>query len=295
MIGYHQPVLLAETLTLLSPKPGEIFLDATLGHAGHTIPLLQAGATVYGLDADPQQLRLAANRIASLELTSNFFPINSNFCRLSSVFHHHINQPLSGIIFDLGLNSLQQTQEGRGFSFNDHQSLDMRLSRRQKTTAADIVNRFSADKLFFLFSSLSQEPFSREISDLIVSTRHQSPITTATQLSSLVRHFYSQKKVRTPLDPATKIFLALRLAVNNDLQNLSQALADTIEISCSSTKICVITFHSTEDRLVKQFIRREILHQTISPLSPPLKPSPAEISHNPLSRSAILRSYRINS
>ena len=279
---YHQPVLASEIINLLSPSPGKIFLDATLGHGGHTLKLLEAGATVYGLDADPESLQIAKNRIPK---NFKFFPILGNFKDIKQLYDQQINQTLDGIIFDLGLNIGQIKLLNRGFSFNDNTPLDMRLNQNDSTpTAADLINQLPQKELQLLFSKYVQQPYSQEICQMIINHRHRQKIITAKDLSNLIKDFYDRKKIPSHHHPATLIFLGLRIAVNDEFKSLLQTLNGCLSIAQPKTIIAIISFHSGEDRLVKNFVRNHHLTQ-----NPIIKPSPSEINTNPLSRSAVLR------
>jgi 16S rRNA (cytosine1402-N4)-methyltransferase len=284
---FHQPVLVKEIINLLDVKQGNIYIDATLGHGGHTIEILKRGGTVYGLDADPYYLNLATNRIKDLKLNKNFHPILSNFTQIT----HLTNLPVNGVLLDLGLNSHQQLAVGRGFSFNDTESLDMRLNQStDDLTAEFIINTYDQPQLTRLFSKTTQETLAKPIAEKIISARQQNPIKTGKRLADIVSEVYLSHHLKTKIHPATKVFLALKIIVNHEIDNLQSILSSTLNFSKGCT-VAIITFHSGEDRLVKQFIR----NHSVSNLTPkPIRPGITEIHRNPLSRSAILRSYRIN-
>lgn len=284
---YHQPVLLSESIALLDPKPGNIFVDATLGHAGHTIELLKKGATVFGIDADPTNQKEAIARIKNESLSSNFYPISGNFSELPSLWKKHINKPLDGLIADLGLSSNQQSGIKRGFSFNDPTSLDMRLNPKQNLTAEEIINTWDRDQLYSLFTKYAQEKLARPLVYEIIQTRQVKPIKTGQELSKIIASYYQKKHYSSRLNPATKIFLALRIAVNHEFESLKILLDNTLKLCHPGAKVAIISFHSGEDRLVKAFISKNHLE------SQKVLPSHQEILNNPLSRSAILRSYTI--
>lgn len=291
-MDYHQPVLLEPVLETLQPAPGKIFLDATLGHAGHTIPLLQKGCRVFGLDQDKTSLKTAVQRISALGLSSNFTPLHGNFGRLKYIFYKHVNQPLDGIIFDLGLNIAQQKSKNQGYSFNDEFSLDMRLNPKTKISAETIINSYSFPSLYRLLSTLSQEKFADTIAREIIKNR---PINTAKQLADLVRHVYSLRHYSPKTDPATKTFLALKIAVNHELSNLKSALSATLKILPPKATVCFISFHSTEDRIIKKFIQKNKQKNLVeTPSIKPIRPSYHDSRRFSTSRSALLRSYRIN-
>lgn len=286
---YHRPVLLNETINLLDIKPKKIYIDATLGHGGHTIEILKRGGIVYGFDQDPSNLKIATDRITELNLQANFHPVNQNFNQISQYVDKNYLS-INGILFDLGLSSNQQLDQNRGFSFNDEASLDMRLDpQSQELTAEEIINTYSAADLYDIFSKIGQEKMSQPLIKRIISSRQKQPIKTGQQLSLIVRDFYRQRHIQTTIDPSTKIFMSLRIVVNQEYENLKTALNSTLSLS-KGCIIAIITFHSGEDRLVKLFIKSHSV-QNLTPK--PVRPQFAEIKQNSLSRSATLRSYKI--
>jgi len=292
-MNYHSPVLLRETIEQLSITPGCIYVDATLGHGGHTIEILKKGGIVYGFDQDPKNLEIATNRINELKLNSKFYPINSNFNQLQKIVDKKIGQKIDGLIADLGLSSSQQTDQNRGFSFNDNSSLDMRLNPlSQNLTAENIINTYSFDQLYEIFTKFGQELYSKPIIIQIIKERQKSPIKTGQRLANIVRKFYLDHHIRTKIDPSTKIFLSLRIAVNQENTNLQKLLKQSLKIVKPKGVVCIITFHSGEDRIVKQFIKDESSKKTII-ANKSIKPSFSEIKQNSLSRSSLLRSYKI--
>ncbi len=288
---YHQPVLAQEIITFFQPGPNNIYIDATLGNGGHTLELLKHGAKVYGIDQDPQNLTIATSRIRANNVSKNFIGINDNFANLEKIISSNNIKCISGILFDLGLSSNQLKSATRGFSFNDSTSLDMRLDPTVQTlTAKEIINTYSAAELFNIFSKYAQEKYSREIADNITTVRKSHPFETSTQLADYIKEFYRQKHQSVHLHPATKILMALRIATNNEYQNVTTALNSCLKLH--QTKIALITFHSGEDRLVKQFINQN--KQSFSQFSTrPIKPSSSEIRQNHLSRSSLLRTFTL--
>lgn len=286
-MDYHRPVLLDEVLSYLNPGPSKTFIDCTLGHGGHTQAILKKGSTVYGIDMDPTNLEIVSKRFNS----DNFHPINDNFSNLKQIIDQNLSgQSIDGILFDLGLNSLQQTTHHRGFSFNDPSSLDMRLDpQNQDVTAEFIINTWDHNQLVSLFSKVVQEKLSKPIAIEIVKNRQKQPIKSGVVLADIIRNTYKKYHQKSSLDPATKVFLALRIAVNHEFENLTSALEATLTLNKGCT-VVVISFHSGEDRLVKNFIRS---HSVENLTKKPITPSLLEIKSNPLSRSSILRSYRI--
>jgi len=285
-MDFHKPVLLNETLALLDIKSDDVIIDCTLGHGGHTQAFLAKNAIVYGIDQDPTNLEIVSKRFNS----KNFFPIHDNFNNLSKIVEY-INRPISGVFFDLGLNSFQQKAIDRGFSFNDPHSLDMRLDPTSSDLTAEyIINTYDFEQLNRLLSKTVQEKLSKPIAIAIIKNRQSHPIKNGQRLASIIDEVYHLHHVRSQIHPATKTFLALRIEVNNELENIKTALQATTSLN-SNCKVLWISFHSGEDRLIKNFIRNNNL-TTLT--NKPIAPSPEEIKANPLSRSSLLRSYRIN-
>lgn len=284
---FHQPVLVKEAIDIFNVKKGNIYIDGTLGHGGHTIEILKHGGTVFGIDADPYYLHLATKRIKDLDLNKNFHPILGNFTQISQISNYSI----SGVLLDLGLNNHQQLSQGRGFSFNDTKSLDMRLNPKVKTlTAEEIINTYDYQSLVTMFSKISQEKLAKPIALKIISSRQQAPIRSGKRLADIITEIYQLHHLKTKIHPATKVFLALKITVNQEYENLKTILDSTLKLN-SNCIISIITFHSGEDRIVKQFIRTH----SVTNLTPkPIHPQAIEIRQNPLSRSATLRSYRID-
>ncbi len=290
-MNFHTPVLLQESIDSLSVKPNHIYIDATLGHGGHTIEILKLGGFVYGFDQDPFNLKIASNRIEDLNLNSNFVPVHQNFNSLKSFVDKNIKNKVDGLIADLGLSQNQQTATNRGFSFNDPLSIDMRLDPKSQTlTAEEIINTYSFDDLYQIFTKFGQELYSKPLILHIIRQRQKSPIKTGQRLADIIRQYYQDHHIKTKIDPATKIFLSLRIAVNQENSNLQKLLEQSLDIVKPQGHVSIITFHSGEDRIVKQFLVQnsvKILAQK------PVKPNQQEIKNNPLSRSSLLRSYKI--
>lgn len=290
-MNFHTPVLLQESIDNLSIKPNNVYIDATLGHGGHTIEILKLGGFVYGFDQDPLNLKIASGRIKELNLNSKFVPVHQNFNSLKSFVDKNIKNKVDGLIADLGLSQNQQTATNRGFSFNDPLSIDMRLDPKSQTlTAEEIINTYSFDDLYQIFTKFGQELYSKPLILHIIRQRQKSPIKTGQRLADIIRQYYQDHHIKTKIDPATKIFLSLRIAVNQENSNLQKLLEQSLDIVKPRGHVSIITFHSGEDRIVKQFLVQnsaKILAQK------PIKPNQQEIKNNPLSRSSLLRSYKI--
>lgn len=293
-MDYHYSVLSTEAIDLLEIKPKGVYVDATLGHGGHSLEILKKGGVVYGIEQDPNNLQLAKERIKTAGFENNFFPVHSNFNQLEKIVNTQINQRIDGLIVDLGLSSDQQKSQGRGFSFNDTSSLDMRLDpENQEVTAEMIINTASYEDLYKVFTKYGQELRSKPIILRIIRERQKSPIKSGERLANIIRNYYKEHRFPSKIDPSTKIFMSLRIVVNNEFENLKNLLNQTLTIIKPQGKICIITFHSGEDRIVKQFIQKSSHEKLVDNISKTIKPSFQEIKINPLSRSATLRSYRI--
>jgi len=291
---FHTPVLSTETIDLLDVQKNKIYVDGTLGHGGHTIEILKKGGIVYGIDQDPKNLEIAINRIKEAGFEKQFFPIHNNFNQLEIIINQNIKQKIDGLVIDLGLSQNQQTGQDRGFSFNDKKSLDMRLDpEKQELTAEEIINTYDYDELFEIFSKYAQEVYSKPLILKIIRERQKSPIKTATRLANIIRDFYKERHLKSKIDPSTKIFLSLRIVVNEEFNNLKSILVQSLRTIAKNGNVCIISFHSGEDRIVKQFIKEYSNQKTIIENKKPIKASFQEIKKNPLSRSATLRSYKI--
>ena len=291
---YHQPVLVKETLQELDVQKNKIYLDATLGNAGHTLEILKLGGKVYGLDQDPENLKLASQRIKKSKLDKNFTPIYGNFNQLKKIVDKEIGQKIDGLLIDLGLSQNQQKAENRGFSFNDSQSLDMRIDpHSQNLTAEEIINTYSFDQLYQIFTKNSQERYSKPIILKIIRERQKKSITDAQRLANIIRSYYQDHKIKSKIDPSTKIFLALKIEVNQEFDNLKKVLLQSLQVLKTNSPAVIITFHSGEDRIVKQFIKIKKNEKIVTASNKAISPTREEIKNNPLSRSALLRSYRI--
>ena len=299
-VKYHLPVLLQETLALLAPGPGKLFVDGTLGGGGHSEALLKAGAQVIGIDQDPQALAFAGERLAVFG--DRFRAVRANFAETATVLDSLGIVGIDGALLDVGVSSWQLDTPERGFSFQFDGPLDMRMDPAARQTAADLVNTADADELANLFWKLGEEPASRRIAAQIVRDRAQRPLETT---FDLVRSVEKVLPRRGRTHPATKVFQALRIAVNRELEVLEGAL-DSISARLNrGGRFGVIAFHSLEDRIVKNFFKARSAEWLDRPEWPeprrnpdfqfrlltsrPVVASEEEQSRNPRSRSAKLR------
>jgi 16S rRNA (cytosine1402-N4)-methyltransferase len=296
----HIPVLLSETIDALAVQPGGRYIDCTLGGAGHASAILEKaspGGQLLGIDADPAAIERARKTLAPYR--DAVLLVNNNFANLQTICIKHDFFPVHGILLDLGLSSMQLEDTTRGFSFQHDDPLDMRISPTQKITAADIVNKSPEARLAEIIRTYGEEYSSHRIASTIVNSR---PVNTTGQLAALIERAIGRKG---KIHPATKTFQALRIAVNQELEHLESVLKQAIELLGFEGRLVVITYHSLEDRIVKQFYQKESRGCICPPEvpvcicghTPRLKiinrkvivPSSAEVRDNPRSRSAKLR------
>jgi 16S rRNA (cytosine1402-N4)-methyltransferase len=284
----HIPVLLEETIEALAVQPGGRYVDCTLGAGGHAAAILERsspGGQLLGIDADSRAMKIARARLEAYGNATLL--VNQNFVNLRAICLKHDFFPVHGILFDLGLSSVQLNGSGRGFSFQHDAPLDMRLNLGQQVTAADIVNTSSEAELAQLIRTFGEESRGGKIARCIVRER---PIKTTLKLAEIVEQATGGRRSR--IHPATKTFLALRIVVNQELENLKSALGQAIDLLGFGGRLVVISYHSLEDRIVKQFLqqeasREEALLKIIN--KKVITPSLAEVQFNPRSRSAKLR------
>jgi len=297
----HVPVLLQEAIKALAVQPGGRYIDCTLGGGGHALAILEhssPGGQLLGIDADPEAIKAAGARLE--DYTSSILLVNENFANLQANCIKYDFFPVHGILFDLGLSSLQLNGNGRGFSFQHDAPLDMRISPSQEVTAADIINTSSEAELAHLIRTYGEEGYSHQIVRRIMNER---PIRSTLHLTRTIERAIGRRRSR--IHPATKTFQALRIAVNHELEHLETALRQAIDLLGCGGRLVVISYHSLEDRIVKQFMQREARDCICPPGIPVcvcghrarlrlinkrvITTSPSEIQLNPRSRSARLR------
>jgi 16S rRNA (cytosine1402-N4)-methyltransferase len=284
----HIPVLLEETVEALNVQPGGRYIDCTIGPGGHAAAILEnsaPGGQLLGIDADPKAIKMARARLDAYG--DSVLLVNQNFANLRSICSKHGFSPVHGILFDLGLSSMQLEKNNRGFSFRHDSRLDMRLSPRQELTAEVIINSSPEDQLAELIRTYGEERYSQKIARHIV---HQRPITTSLQLAQTIEAAVGGRRGR--IHPATRTFQALRIAVNQELDKLASALEQAVDLLGFGGRLVVISYHSLEDRIVKQFMLKQSRgdRPTLSLINKKVvTPSLAEVHYNPHSRSAKLR------
>lgn len=289
----HRPVLLNEAIGYLNVQPGGLYVDATFGLGGHAVAILKAGGKVLGLDADEESLRLGGERLSDElnDLKDNLILVRGNFREIGKIARENGFGSVNGVLFDLGFSSWQLEYSGRGFSFQRDEPLDMRLDNRLKVTAADLINGLGKQELYELFTRLGEETRARRLAELIVESRRIAPILKASDLAKRINQAVGGKfKYR---HPATKIFQALRMAVNDELNCLRAALPQAFKLLQPKGRLVVISFHSLEDRLVKNYFR-SVSAMSLILTKKPVTPSEPEIRENLRARSAKLRALELN-
>lgn len=285
----HVPVLAAEVLEYLAPAPGQIIVDATVGAGGHSRLLAErlGSGRLIGLDQDPAMLALARRRLEGLPVAL----VQANFDRLPHILAGLGLGLVDGVLADLGVCSDQLDDPGRGMSFQQSGPLDMRLDPSAAEPAATLVKRLSERDLADLFWRYGEERFSRRIARRIVETRGRAPLETTDQLAELVRRCVPRPRGRSsPIDPATRVFQALRIAVNDELSALTALMEGLPGCVKPGGTAVIISFHSLEDRLVKQTFRVKHTWEVLT--RKPVQAGETEIRNNPRARSAKLRAAR---
>jgi 16S rRNA (cytosine1402-N4)-methyltransferase len=300
----HEPVLLVEVLDALQPAPGGRFVDGTVGGGGHAEGLLEGsrpGGRLLGLDVDPRALDVARSRLRRFGARAVL--VRANFAHCDDLAREHGFLECDGALLDLGLSSIQLADVERGFSFRAEGPLDMRQDPDLAVTAGDLVNRWSARELGRIFAEYGEEPEAARVAGAIARRRVTRPFTTAAELARFVA---GVKRTRPRgIEPATRVFQALRIAVNGELENLETGLHAALSILRPGGRLAVVSFHSLEDRVVKTFLTRESRDCICPPHLPtcvcghraglrvvtrrPVRPDVAEVARNPRARSARLR------
>ncbi|MCT6842043.1 MAG: 16S rRNA (cytosine(1402)-N(4))-methyltransferase RsmH [Commensalibacter sp.] len=305
-INGHFPVMLNEVIDLLQPKSEAVYIDATFGGGGYSKAILSAAnCNVWGIDRDPDAIR-RGQKIVDDYPTLRL--LQGDFAQLETLAHENNIQSLDGIVLDLGVSSFQLDEAERGFSFRFDGPLDMRMSKSGKT-AADLVNQLSETELADILWYYGEERFSRRIARAIIQDRLEKPFETTQQLANLIKRIVPSKK--NEINPATRSFQALRIAVNDELTQIRQVLTSALSLLKPDGKLIVVSFHSLEDRIVKEIMNQatgniagpsrhhpQSLHQKSKLIKfealthKPLRPSKHEALLNPRSRSAKLRAIK---
>lgn len=301
---YHEPVMVKEVIASLLVNKTGIYVDGTVGGAGHAYAILkETDAFLVGIDCDDEALQVAEKRLA--EFGSRKVLVKANFANLGKVLEGLNIEKVDGVMLDLGVSSHQLDSAQRGFSFNQQALLDMRMDRSLKLSAYDIVNSFAQNELEKIIKFYGEEKMAARIARAISQKRQLSPIKTTAELAAIVASSMPAKLKWQKIHPATRTFQAIRIAVNKELDNIKPAINDAAEVLKTGGRLCVISFHSLEDRIVKNEFRalagdcvcpkdmpfcvcqKEAKLKVIT--RRPLTPAAEEIEANPRARSAKLR------
>lgn len=281
----HLPVMLQEVIEALKVEENGIYIDGTVGLGGHAKGILEKarGCTLIGIDQDEDALEIAKERLKGYDIHL----VKDRFSNMEAIVKSLGYKQVDGIVFDLGVSSLQLKSEGRGFSFLKDETLDMRMDRKQELTAEKIVNEYSEKDLADVLWRYGEERFSRRIARAIVNVRGKRPIKTCRELAGVIEKVVGQ---RGRIHPATKTFQALRIEVNKELTELSMAINIAPNILKPGGRFCVLSYHSLEDRIVKRSFKKLADKGLVSIVTKkPLIPQKEEQRLNPSSRSAKLR------
>jgi len=284
----HIPVLQKEVLQYLDPKPNENFIDCTIDGGGHAIAILEKTSPkgrILGIEIDSELYQKL-----KLQISKRLILVNDSYVNLKEIVKREKFGPVSGILFDLGMSSWHLEESGRGFSFLKNEPLDMRYDLENPLTAEKIVNFWSEPDIEKILKEFGEEKFAKKIAQNLVEERKSVPIKTTFQLVKIIRKAVPLRYQRQRLHCATRTFQAIRIAVNKELDNLEKVLPQTIEILPAGGKLIVISFHSLEDRIVKNFFREKAKENILKIVTKkPVGPGPKETKINPRSRSSKLR------
>ncbi|RQD73507.1 MAG: 16S rRNA (cytosine(1402)-N(4))-methyltransferase RsmH [Candidatus Syntrophonatronum acetioxidans] len=301
----HIPVLLEEAVYHLNCQPGKEIVDCTVGQGGHSRKILESigpKGFLWGIDRDEKVLELAEKNLAGF---NNYRLINGNFGNLENIAKRYFPQGIDGVLFDLGVSSLQLDEAGRGFSYQKDTPLDMRMDTGQEITARSLVNQLPLEELTRIIKEYGEESWAKRIARFIVKEREKKELKTTGELVEVIKAAVPARARRKGGHPARRTFQALRIAVNKELENLKRGLEASFQILRPGGRLCVISFHSLEDRMVKEFFKSKEGKCICPPKAPlcicgqrkeikiinrkPVTPKKEEIEQNPRARSARLR------
>ncbi len=297
----HVTVLLNETVDSINVKKGGVYADFTLGGGGHTSLILERGGKVIGIDRDITAIENAKNRFSG----QDFVPVHDNFSNIKTIAKNLGIDKFDGIIADLGVSSPQLDEPSRGFSYMHDAPLDMRMDNRDTLTAKEVVNTYPSEELFRIISTYGEERWASRIVNFIVEQREKKAIETTFELVDIIKAAIPLSARKDGPHPAKRTFQAIRIEVNGELKILEQAVKDGVELLKKGGRMSIITFHSLEDRIIKQTFM-ELQKGCICPkdfpvcvcgqkptvksvMKKPLVPSPKELEENPRARSSKLR------
>lgn len=302
----HVPVMVKEVIDYLNCSPGKTYVDGTLGGGGHAQAILEAiGPDGYliGIDRDPDAITYSGKSLHRFKPNVQIF--HDDFTHLPQILSQLHISGVDGILLDLGLSLYQLEGSGRGFSFMRDEPLDMRMNPEQGYTASELVNRRSGKELVYIIAQYGEEPWAARIAKRIVNGRRQQPIRSSLQLAEIVKKAVPARHRRGRIHPATRTFQALRIAVNRELEALEEFLDEAVNFLNPGGRLCILSFHSLEDRIVKERFKALARGCTCPPQFPrcvcarrpqvsiltkrPVRPGQPEVQENPMARSARLR------
>ena len=306
MSEYHAPIMVEEVLTLLAPGRGGVFVDGTLGGGGHAEAVLKelpSGSRLFGIDRDGEAIAEASTRLSPFG--DRFRALRGNFFDMTRLLKEQGIEKADGILMDLGVSSHQLDAPERGFSYHNEAPLDMRMDETAGLTAYDVVNAYPAERLARILREYGEERYAMRIANAIVRERQKAPVASTTQLAEIVRMATPAQNRWEGQHPARRAFQAIRIEVNGELEGLEKALDDAVELLNPGGRLCVITFHSLEDRIAKQTFKTLENPCTCPPKAPictcnkkpvvriltkkPVTAGEEELKENARSRSAKLR------
>ncbi len=291
----HIPVLIKEVLHYLNPKPNENIIDATIGQAGHTLLILEKvgpEGKVLGIDLDAGQIANA--KLQTENMGQRAILVHDSYVNIKDIAAREHIKPINGILLDLGYSSWQIDQSTRGFSFNHDAPLDMRYNLEQPLNAQKIVNEYPEAEIEKILKEYGEEKFAKQIAKHIIEIRQHKKIDSTFSLKKIIEEVIPDKFHHGRIHCATKSFQALRIAVNDELGSLNTVLPDALSILAPGGRLVVISFHSLEDRIVKNYFKKEQINKTITILTKkPIMAGYQEIESNPRSRSAKLRAIEV--
>jgi len=292
----HVSVFQKEVIEYLDPKPNNTFIDCTIDGGGHTLQILEETkpkGKVLGIDWDPGMISRLKIKSKKLKLRDRLILVNDNFANLEEIVKQEKIKTVHGILFDLGFSSWHLDSSERGFTFKKNEKLDMRYDINNPLTATKILNFWSENDIENIFREYGEEKFSRKIAKGIITERRIKEIETTFQLVSIIKKSIPSRYQHQKIHPATRVFQALRIAVNDELNNIKTGLGQAVNIIGKDGRVVVISFHSLEDKIVKNFIKEKEQENIIQELTKkPIIPQKEEIKINNRSRSAKLRAFK---
>lgn len=287
--GFHTPVLLEEVIDFLSVRPGKRYIDATAGGGGHTLGIIRSGGEVLGIDRDPAAIAFARKKLVEnlpAGYAGSFRLVRGNFNNLKEIATKNDFVGVDGILMDIGISSYHLDFSKRGFTFRHNEPLDMRMNPNAEKTAAEVLNSYPEKKLYEVFLRYGEEQLAEQLAHRLAGARRVTPITTTNQLVELISSVaqdthHDEKKM------VTTAFQAIRIEVNDELENLKRGLESAVDLLNPGGRLAIISFHSLEDRIVKLFFKKESRLSVIT--NKPVIPTEQEVQKNRRSRSARMR------